>query len=100
MAKKRKKKPDTPRSRVRSALRLLWLRSRERAEAIRIAERCCVDCGVKQSVAKGKEVRLEVHHEPPIDWDGIIDLIFERILKAPQVPLCLDCHKAKHEEAC
>ncbi len=97
MAKKRKKKPNTPRSRVRACIRKLSLHSRERAATLKKSGYKCVDCGVKQSKAKGKEVKLEVHHEPPIDWEGLIDLIFERILNAPQEPLCLKCHKARRQ---
>lgn len=95
-----KKKPNTPRSRVRNAIRQLWLHSRERAAALKASGYKCVMCGVKQSTAKGREVKLEVHHEPPIDdkWEQIIDLIFRDILNAPQFPLCKNkCHKKVHE---
>ena len=92
-----KKKPNTPRSRIKVAIRLLWLRSRERAKALKDHDYKCADCGVKKSVAKGKEVKLEVHHDPAINWDGLIDLIFERILNVPQYPLCKKCHKKKHK---
>lgn len=94
-----KKKPSTPRSRVSSALRQLWLRSRERAKSLKDAEYKCCECGVKQSVAKGKEVKLQVHHDPQIDWSGITDLIFERLLNTPQYPLCKECHRKRHEKA-
>lgn len=93
-----KKKPNTPRSRVKSVIRQLWLRSRERAKALKDAEYRCQDCGAKQSRAKGKEVYIEVHHDPQIDWDGIVDLINERILNVPQYPLCKDCHRRRHAE--
>lgn len=94
-----RKKPSTPRSRVTSMLRQLWLRSRERAKALKDAKYCCKKCGVKQSTAKGRVVKLQVHHDPPINWKGIADLIFERLLNANQYPLCTDCHKAEHEKA-
>jgi predicted HNH restriction endonuclease len=94
-----RRKPSTPRSRVTHALRQLWLRSRERAAAIKATGHTCIDCGAKQSVAKGREVKIEVHHEPQIDWSGIVDLIFDRILNAPQVPVCKDCHKKRHEKS-
>jgi len=93
-----RKQLNTPRSRIRAAIRQLWLRSRERAASIKKADRRCVKCGVKASVAKNKVVKLEVHHEPQIDWDGIIDLIAERILEAPQFPLCKKCHKEVHNK--
>lgn len=92
-----KRKLTTPRSRVKNALRMLWLRSRERAAVLKAHDRTCQVCGKKASAAKGREVKIEVHHEPEINWDGIVDLIFERLLDVPQVPLCKDCHKTKHE---
>jgi len=95
-----RKKPNTPRSRVKNAIRLLWMRSRERAAALKKHDYRCVDCGIKQSMAKDKEVKIEVHHEPQIDWTGIVQLIFDRILNVPQYPLCKDCHKKKHETTC
>ena len=94
-----RKKPSTPRSRVKNAIRQVWLRSRERAKVLKDYDNRCADCGIKKSVAKGKEVKLEVHHEPPINWDGIVDLIFERVLNVPQLPLCKKCHKDRHEKA-
>jgi predicted HNH restriction endonuclease len=93
-----KKKSETPRSRIKNAIRKLWLRSRERAKALKDSGHKCVDCGAKKSVAKGREVRLEVHHEPKIDWSGIVQLIFDRVLNVPQVPLCKSCHKKRHEK--
>jgi len=93
-----KKQPNTPRSRIRAALRQLWLRSRERAAALKKHDYRCAKCGVKQSKARGVEVSLQVHHDPPIDWDGIFDLIFERLLNVPQYPLCKECHEIEHEK--
>lgn len=86
-----KKKPSTPRSRVKKALNLLWLRSRERAKVLKEAKYTC-KCGKKQSRAKGKEVYVEVHHVGGIDWEGIVDLIFDRILNPEQECLCKECH--------
>ena len=95
-----KRLPYTPNGRIRSALRLLWLRSRERAAALRATGYCCADCGVKQSAAKGREVRLDVHHRKPVDWDGIFDDLRRRLLVPPEQlePLCDDCHAARHKE--
>ena len=88
------KKPITPASRIRQTLRLLWLRSRERAEALKNTDYCCSKCGIKQSTAKGNEVKLEVHHLDGCDWEGVIKLIKERILQTPDrlAPLCNPCH--------
>lgn len=87
----------TPNSKIRAALRQLWLRSRERAKALKETGYCCSDCGIKQSKAKGREVSLEVHHDPKIDWTGVIQLIRDRLLSVPQYPLCKECHKKKHK---
>jgi hypothetical protein len=46
-------------------------------------------------VAKGREIKIEVHHRDGIDWDFLIDEIFRVLLVNPdrlQV-LCKDCHK-------
>ena len=98
MAKKRTKKPITPRSRVKSALRRLWLRSRERAKALKDADYRCTECTVKQSMAKDREVKLEVHHLAEIDWEELIDLVYIKLLKVPQTPLCKPCHKIETEK--
>lgn len=99
-SRKSRKLPTTPRSRIRSALRQVWLRSRERAAAIKRERGCCEKCGVKQTRAKGKEVYLEVHHKKGIEWDRLIDLVFEFLLCNPDdlEVLCEKCHNKKHEE--
>ena len=86
MAKKRmsRKKPNTPRSRVRSALRQLWLHSRERAVALKRGGYTCQICGLRQSRAKGREFSVEVHHKAGIgNWEKVIDAIFEEIICNP-----------------
>lgn len=94
--KKSRRLPHTPKSKIRAALRQLWLRSRERALALKETGYCCADCGIKQTRRKGEEVVLEVHHDPQIDWSGIIELIQKRLLQVPQYPLCKECHKKRH----
>jgi hypothetical protein len=74
------------------------MRSRERAKALKDSNYQCIDCGAKQSQVKGRVVKLEVHHDPPIDWAGILQLIFDKILNVPQFPLCKECHKKRHEK--
>lgn len=97
-----KRSLSTPRSKVRSALRQLWLRSRERAAALKREGYCCEDCGIKQSAAKGREVRLEVHHvrEDGIEWGKMIDYVYRHLLCDPKEleVLCQPCHKQRHEE--
>jgi hypothetical protein len=89
-----KKLLTTPRSRVRSALRQVWLRSRERAAAIKRETGHCQDCGVKQSVAKGREVKIEVHHEDGVEWDRLIEQVYKYLLCSPDRlrVLCKECH--------
>jgi len=95
-----KRSKQTTNTMIRSALRRLWLRSRERQQAIKTAGYTCAECGAKQSKAKGKEISVEVHHLDGVDWDGLFDEIRRRLLHDPsrlQV-LCKACHKKqKHE---
>lgn len=95
-----KKLKHTPNGKIRQALRVLWLRSRERNEALRNTNYCCSVCGVKQSAAKGREVKLSVHHIDGIDWDGLCNLIRERLLQTPDrlAPVCKACHEKLHKE--
>lgn len=96
-----KRLPTTPRSKVRNALRMLSLRSRERAQALKRDKYTCQICGVKKSTAKGKEVYVEAHHIRGIgNWEKAIDVIFEEILCAPEFweTLCKDCHQKVKEE--
>ena len=95
-----KKLLTTPRSRVRQSLRQLWLRSRERAAAIKRDQYTCCICGVKQSKAKGKEQKVEVHHKNNIaNWEAVIDAVFEYILCDPThlETLCPNCHQKKEK---
>ena len=91
----------TPRSRVRSAIRRLWMMSVERSRALKAAGYCCEKCGKKQSKAKGKEQKVEVHHRDQINsWEHVIDVIFFEILCSPEhlEVLCHDCHAKEHEK--
>jgi len=94
-----KRLPTTPRSRVRQALRRLWLRSRERALRIKIDGYTCQKCLKKQSRAKGKEFFIECHHLDGIKWDELIDLIYERLLVSPEklITLCPECHDREEQ---
>lgn len=86
----------TPRSKIKNSLRMLWLRSRERAAALKRDDYTCQICGRKQSKARGKEFAVEVHHRNGIgNWERVIDLIFEEILCDPTdlVTLCPECHR-------
>jgi predicted HNH restriction endonuclease len=91
-----KDKKRTQRSRIKAALRQLWLRSRERAQALKNNNYSCNKCGAKQSKAAGREQKVEVHHKEGIgNWDKVIELIQEEILCDPEKleVLCPECHK-------
>jgi len=92
------KSPTTPKSYIMHALRMLWLRSRERATALRLAGYCCKSCGKKKTQKKGEEVNIEVHHIDGIkNWDKIINVIREEMLcdiDKLEV-LCKECHDKK-----
>jgi 5-methylcytosine-specific restriction endonuclease McrA len=95
-----KKRPVTPSSKIRSALRRLWLYSPERRSALRRDRYTCQACGAKQSKAKGREVKVEVHHREGVtNWPHLIDTIRSGLLCAPEQleTLCAECH-AKQEE--
>ena len=84
---KKRKKPVTPPSRIRSVLRrAIWLYSRERAEALKRDGRKCRACGSKEN--------LECHHLDGSGIDQIIELIYKTLLCHPDrlVTLCRACH--------
>lgn len=94
-----KKLLTTPRSRVRAALRQLFLRSRERAAALKREQNTCQKCHRKASKAKGKEFDVQVHHLEGIgNWELIIDLVFKELLCHPDMleVLCKACHGEEH----
>ena len=97
-----KRNPNvTPRSKVKNVLRILFLRSRERAAALRAAGYCCAECGRKQSVAKGKEFKVQVHHRDGIcNWEAVIDAVYEHLLCSPDklIVLCPEDHDKEHRE--
>ena len=91
---------ETPNSQIRSALRRLFLRSRERAKRLKDDKYTCQVCGVKQSKARGKEIKVEVHHTENIDWLDIIAYIRKTLLVDPEkmTTRCIPCHKKEHEK--
>jgi predicted HNH restriction endonuclease len=90
-----KKLPYTPNSKIKSALRQLFLRSRERAAVLKAHNYSCAKCGIKQSKAKGKEVKVEVHHKSNILlWSKIYEIIRAELLNQDDMEvLCEECHK-------
>jgi predicted HNH restriction endonuclease len=96
-----KKLPYTPNSRIRSALRQLFLRSRERASALKRDKYTCRCCTKKQSRSKGKEVYVEVHHlEGICNWDALFEAVRRYLLCDPEllITLCEECHKIGEEQ--
>jgi 5-methylcytosine-specific restriction endonuclease McrA len=92
MAKKNQQ--ITPNSQIRAALRRLWLRSRERSYRLKSDGYSCQVCGSKQSKAKGREVKVEVHHKNGCEWDRVIAAVREYLLCDPDEleTLCKECH--------
>ena len=93
-----KKLPHTPNSKIRAALRRLWLHSRERSAAIKRDQYTCQGCGRKQSTAKGREFKVEVHHRDGIvNWQAMFDSIREHLLclEDELETLCKECHEKK-----
>jgi len=91
-----KKALTTTNSQIRSALRMLFLRSRERQQAIKRDGYTCQICGKKQSKAKGKEVSCEVHHISGVtNWQAMFDSIRQHLLCDPanMQTLCRECHE-------
>ena len=94
-----KRLPYTPNGQIRSALRALWLRSRERSAALKRDQNTCQRCGRKKSVAKGRECKVEVHHLGGVlNWDKLIGAIREYLLCDPDKleTICVDCHRREH----
>lgn len=93
-----KRLPYTPNSAIRAALRRLFLRSRERAAALKRDKYTCQGCGLKQSRAKGKEVYVEVHHKDGVlNWEAIFEFVRRFLLCNPNMleTLCEECHDKK-----
>ena len=92
--------PDrTSRAKIKGHLRQMWVRSYERATAMKRDKYCCTKCHIKQSQKKVAEVKIQVHHKEGIDiWDEIINLIEEHLLCDPDKleTLCEDCHENKN----
>ena len=67
---------------------------------MKLQHNTCAGCGAKGSVAKGREVKIEVHHTDGIDWSGLIELIRTRLLQDPSkyTCLCKACHDKQHPE--
>jgi 5-methylcytosine-specific restriction endonuclease McrA len=95
-----KKLPHTPNSRIKSTLHQLFLRSRERAAVLKRDNYTCTICHRKQSMAKGKEFKVQCHHIYGVIWAEMIEYIRERLLVNPDdmVTVCRKCHADIHKK--
>ena len=95
-----KRLPYTPNSKIKAACRALFLRSRERNNVLKAADYRCSKCKRKQSRAKGKEVKVEVHHKKGVlNWAKIYETLRKYLLNEnDMVVLCDRCHKEEHDE--
>ena len=97
--KKAAKKTPPATVRARSAVRRAWMRSKERGLALKRDGYTCQSCGVKQSAAKGREVRVVVHHVDEVRWGGTLQEMAEDMFcdAGRLLTLCVACHKALHK---
>ena len=101
---KRMKKPKTLETKLRSAIRLIWSRSKERREILKAAQFVagktthyyafkCPVCKIEYPMQMA-----EVDHEPALgtfdDWHTVEDYI-NRMFFGPQRAICKLCHKIK-----
>jgi predicted HNH restriction endonuclease len=76
-----------------------FMRSRERAKTLKDQKYTCQECGAKQSTAKGREVKVEVHHKSMIDWAPLIAEVRRMLLNQDDMQvLCKACHKEEHKK--
>ena len=82
------------RSNMQILLRKLWMWSEAKRAALKRESNTCQGCHIKASVAKGKEFKVQVHHENGIDWDKIWEVVKEKLLCDPShlKVLCKECH--------
>jgi len=87
---------------IKSWLHRMWLNSAERRTALKNSGYHCEDCHVKQTTAKGHELKLDVHHKHGhVNWQKIFEVIrAELLVPAEELsPLCSPCHDLKHSKS-
>lgn len=88
---------ETKRATIYSGLRNIFLRSKERAQCLKDNNYTCQKCMKKQSMKKGQEFKVQVHHKDGIaNWDKIIEEIRKELLNGEMIVLCKECHKQEH----
>ena len=102
IAKKKKKRTETPRGLIVTTLRKLFMWSPERNAALARDDKTCQVCGKRESKAKGKECSIQVHHiqEGDINWDRIERVIRAELLCPAEMLICLckEHHKECHQK--
>lgn len=96
-----KKNPErTPDGIIKSGLRRISMTCRERVSALKRDKYTCVVCGKKKSVAKGREVKVNVHHINKPNWKKIFKIIREELFQTKDAykTLCVECHKELHDK--
>lgn len=96
------KKPKTLEVKLRSAIRLIWSRSKERREILKLAtfKSMVVGPAFKCPICEQDwPIQFaEVDHEPPIgtleNWRDVTGFI-DRMFFGPQRAVCKICHKKK-----
>ena len=75
------------------------MRSPERGQALKRDGYRCTTCDVKQSKAKGRAVKVVVHHIDGVRWTGTFREMAEDMFCPPSrlTTLCVGCHKAIHK---
>jgi 5-methylcytosine-specific restriction endonuclease McrA len=92
-----KKQPNTPVSQIKNCFRMLSMRAREIQAVRRRDNNTCRQCGKKHSVAKGKEVKVQIHHSVKPNWDRIITAVREELLNPENMfAVCKECHDQIH----
>jgi hypothetical protein len=79
---------------------MIWLRCPERYNALKETAQCCCTCGVKKSQAKGRVVKMYVHHLHRPNWERILQVLKEELFSEPIYlwPLCVECHDDLHDD--
>lgn len=96
-----KKKPKNPMAKFRSAIRLIWSRSKDRKEIIKLStdpkDKNFFLCPLCPSKNNRWPVQLAtVDHNPPLGALNSIDELSDftkRMFYGPQRALCSPCHK-------
>lgn len=86
----------TPRNKIQTSLRRLFLRSHEHSYVLKRDQYTCRKCGIRRSRAKDNVVKVEVHHVKGVkNWDEMVEVIRKELLCDPEdmIVLCKECHK-------